>query len=303
MLRKRNELQTMTAVPPAPGNTPCPLEIAVPTPHPKQTAFFDACSDADERALQVELEHGQRDPIHVIPPGNKAGLPAYTILDGHRRVEALNRMGRPTVLAIIRYDLRDADAAAVEHAFINFNLVRRQLHALDKANAALRLFVLEKKLPRGLRGSGYESEARNRVGTLVGVSGRHLQRLFNILMAPREVQRAVRDGHLKIILGEKVAGLPAAAQVEIAAKLSGLADRSQANDVVAAYFTASGDKPATDCFRCYARFVRVMRTATQNLDCRVEEVRPHWVQSNKPALVKGAKLIQALLKIADRTDA
>lgn len=66
------------------------IAIAKLAPHPLQAAFYDPCTTAEDAALKKDLAaNGQRDPIVVMPPGNAASLPGFTILDGHRRVELL----------------------------------------------------------------------------------------------------------------------------------------------------------------------------------------------------------------------
>ena len=74
-------------------------------------------------AIQRE---GQTDPVDLF------GSKPYRIIDGFRRVQAIKELGWPTVKAIIHLDI--SEAAAHEHAF-TMNVVRRNLSAVDRANA------------------------------------------------------------------------------------------------------------------------------------------------------------------------
>ncbi|MGA2443406.1 MAG: hypothetical protein ABSH08_20835 [Tepidisphaeraceae bacterium] len=59
--------------------------------HPLQSTFNPPGSPEENRRLQQDIgANGQRDPIRVLPPNNRAVLPAFTILDGHRRAAALD---------------------------------------------------------------------------------------------------------------------------------------------------------------------------------------------------------------------
>ena len=62
--------------------------------------------------------------------GDAAGLPAYTILDGHWRVQALWELGRTEVLVIVRHDLVGLDANALEAEFLRCKLNRRRARDL-----------------------------------------------------------------------------------------------------------------------------------------------------------------------------
>jgi hypothetical protein len=101
-----------------------------------------------------------KDPIHVLPRKNKAGLGAVTILDGCRRVGAMRADGETEIDVIIRHDLAEADDVEVEKEFFTYNLNRRQLHQLDKARIALAMYKLQRRWPRGSLSLYDEKEAR-----------------------------------------------------------------------------------------------------------------------------------------------
>ena len=154
-------------------------------PHSLQATFYsETTKDEDDRLVEDLRDNGQRDAIVVAPRKDDHGHWIFIILDGHRRVSAAGVLGWNDLDALIRWDLAEADEATIEAEFLRHNLNRRHIHKLDQARIVMRLFEIEKKRPRNsLRLSPDEPEARDRVGRLLGMSGRHLQRMFRILLA------------------------------------------------------------------------------------------------------------------------
>lgn len=229
------------------------LKIKNLTPHPLQEQFYGhTTTPAEDAAFREELKrNGQRDAVHVMPGENKAGLPGGTVLDGWRRVQALLALGQDDVDAVIRHDLADASASDVKLTFLGFNLGRRQLHPLDKARVVLGMFEIEKRRPRGRLRPSELSEARDRVGQAISMSGRNLQRYVRLLLTPVEVQRAVRDGVLPLVLGEQVEGLSDRTQRQIAERISG---GETPKSVVLGYLNSGGYRSSA-----YATLVRLLR--------------------------------------------
>ena len=153
-------------------------------------------------------------------PENRAGYRPNTILHGHRRVKACLLNGETEVTVRVRYDLADADWTTIEKEFLLDNLNRQQLDPWAKARVARRLFQLELGRKRSKRNTDEETDARDRVGKLVGMSGRHLQRLWNILDAPVAVQDALRAKKLRVVDAAKVADLESGKQMKIARELA-----------------------------------------------------------------------------------
>src|SRR5206468_3804207 len=77
-----------------------------------------------------------------------------------------------------------------------------------------------------------EGDLRDRIGKLVGRSGRHVQRLLNLLELPMPIQRAVSAKRLSIVLGDRVAGLDVELQKQIAGEIASGTDPAE---VVASY--------------------------------------------------------------------
>ena len=59
-------------------------------------------------ADDIRVNGGLRDMIHILPH-NKAGFAPGTILDGHRRKEALLRNGETKTTVVVRHDLSESE--------------------------------------------------------------------------------------------------------------------------------------------------------------------------------------------------
>ncbi|MDB5320477.1 MAG: hypothetical protein JWN40_2108 [Phycisphaerales bacterium] len=217
------------------------MKLAKLVPNALQDKYNDRTRSAGSIAALREdlLENGQRDPIHVMPPGNAAGLPEWTILDGHGRTDLLLAAGIEVADVIVRWDLLHADAARVERTFIQFNFNRRHDHPLDLAAKAVRLCEIKLGKPAGaLRTGSAFTAMRDEVAAMTGWTGRHLLRMCRILLTPTEVQRLVRDGSLPMVDAEKVEALDRDKQVELAQRLGTLTDAREGKQVVREYLTA-----------------------------------------------------------------
>jgi ParB-like nuclease domain len=201
-------------VDPTASETPAPPHVSAEPPrewrieswllselkqHPQQAALFHDLEGDEFDALIASIEQeGLREPVQVTPDG--------TIIDGHQRVRVAVQLGWNEIRVRIRGDL-DGNPDAIARAHIEANLVRRQLGPLDKARLARRLMELE----RGRRSASFstqeQEELRDRVGGRIGYSGRHAQRLINILSAPMAVQQAFSRGQLPLVEADKASRL------------------------------------------------------------------------------------------------
>ena len=170
---------------------------------------------------------------------------------------------------------------------MQYNSNRRHLHLIDEARIALRLFEIEKKRPRGELKPGDEHEARNRVGKAIGMSGRNLGRYFRLGLTPVEVQNAVRNGKLALVIGEKVSWLPKEQQAEIAERIRG---GEKAKDVVAEYISKRNGRhrKAGDAFSC---FLKNLAAVLNDLDDRPTEIYRPTIKQNTPLLKRGQRLL------------
>lgn len=144
--------------------------------NPLQTrAPFDPEHDEADQALMASLSAGgQRLPVLLAVSGS-----GYTVLDGHRRVQALRQLGHTTVLAVIvQPDSRDCDLITLTAN------VRKNLSPLEQARAVGRL--------RERHGYTHDQIAR-----LVGLSTRYLTELRALLEIDPALQAAVESGALK----------------------------------------------------------------------------------------------------------
>lgn len=73
--------------------------------HPKQALNFDDVPDKELAALAADMKRrGQRDPVEILPDG--------TVIAGHQRVRAAERLGWKEIDVIVRTDLAGAGNAA-----------------------------------------------------------------------------------------------------------------------------------------------------------------------------------------------
>jgi hypothetical protein len=196
------------------------LRLSELVPHPLQGLYNGSLTEYKLAALAANIRKRKlQHPPEVMPPGNRAGLPAYTILDGHARKDALELNGETEVTALVRFDLVDADPDAVELEFLQFNQDRRHHDLLAEARVALRAFEIEKGRGRGQLRGREEEDARDRVGKVLNMSGRNLQRYWRVLKTPVEVQDAFRAKQLSLVEAGKVADLRPKVQAEVAARI------------------------------------------------------------------------------------
>jgi len=205
--------------------------------NPHQADLFDEMPDGqlDELAADIKV-NGQRDPIEIIPDG--------TIIDGHQRRRAAEKLGWEEVDVIVREDLADAGDAAVEEHMISVNLNRRQMDIL----AVARLYRRLKEIERGWGHNGFSHagrvDLRDRLAQrLGGKSGRTLDRYVKLLDTPREVQQAFSRQQLTMQQALKVLRLGREDQAAIAKAIR--AGRP-AKNVIDSYFSeASSERTAT----------------------------------------------------------
>ena len=163
--------------------------------HPLQTVHFQNLDPAQLQLLAEDIRaNGLQHEPEILPNG--------TTICGHQRIAAVTMLGWKEVPCWIRHDLAEQGEQAVEARLIRDNLRRRQLDSLAIARGARRLFEMEHKAWRGDRAK--VEDLRDQIGTLVGMSGRNLQRLLHVLDAPLPVQRAFQAHKLSLLDAEWV---------------------------------------------------------------------------------------------------
>lgn len=239
--------------------------------HPHQPAYAGTTTEQEDEDLKFSISEDKlRDPIEIIPE-NQASLPANTIFDGHRRKIALLALGEKTVAVLVRYDLANADRPTIDRLFLDANSVRRQLDSIAKAYIAAKQMEIEHNRPLGelLEGGWEADELRDRVGKLLGLSGRHLSRLLNVIRTPIEVQAAVRQKKLSIVLAEKVAALSQSQQGEIAERIRAGEDAKVVVESVVGTVTAKPKNVET----AYVRYLRALEKSVEHLRDGLHEIK------------------------------
>jgi hypothetical protein len=270
--------------------------------HPMQGRFFSSCSAVDDEALAADIRlKGQRDPVVVMPPGNAAKLPAYTILDGHRRTQVMLKSAMTAVDVLVRHDLANADAMTVEAEFLNYNLQRRQLHIIDVARIHWRRYEIEKRKEPGQLGIFQLAALKKHIGDVMGVSTKTLDRYFSLLTTPDPVVNAVKNELLKLVTGVKIAALPKREQEEFGNRIDGLTDKAEIDRIAGEYLRGpvhSDGRKATDAFK---RLVKHLETDLGDLAAHGGALRPGFIVKHRGALHSAVGKLQQLL--AGATDA
>jgi ParB-like chromosome segregation protein Spo0J len=267
-------------------------EVASLLPFPKQETYFPGLSDYDLRQLAREIDRdGLQQKIEILPR-NKAGYPPNTILRGHQRLRALKLLGRETTDVLVRYDLVDATVDEIERVFLGENVNRQQLDPLSKARAALRMIEIEKGQILSDASQYERCKIRERIGKVIGMCGRNLDRYFGVLETPVPVQDAFRAGKLTLIEADKVSRLSPEVQEEIAAAIkSGLDPR----EVVAKHLPKKSPRHKRQHDALVA-FCKNLEIAHADLADRVDSVSEHMIRKLLLTLEKGRQLIRRLLK-------
>ena len=238
---------------------------------PLQAALSGTTSKQDDEDLHASVERdGLQRPIEVLPK-NRAGLPVDSIFDGHRRKLALVALGKRQTIVCVRYDLATADRATIDRMFLEANSVRRQLDPLAKAFIAAKQMEIEHSRPLGdlLEGGWEADELRDRIGKMLGISGRHLSRLLRVIRTPIEVQAAVRCKQLSIVSAEKVAGLPKSVQDEIAGRIrTGNNPKTIVESVVG---TAAGEPRCVET--SFRRYLKALSKSVEHLGDGLQEIK------------------------------
>lgn len=176
--------------------------------HPLQNQVYFPCSSADDRNLEKDIAaFGIQVPIDVMPAKNKAGLPAHTMTDGHRRREIAMKLHLAVVPVRVRDDLADMTRAEIFAWFLRQGMDRRNLDPVEKVSLAFKHYcVISGKRLEDL--DYRDPAAKQYVAEYLGQNVRNISRHARLLSAPSDIQAAVKRGDLPLTVGERVADLP-----------------------------------------------------------------------------------------------
>jgi ParB/RepB/Spo0J family partition protein len=141
------------------------------------TRFQHRLFASSEDLIESIRVHGQRTPVHLA--GER---PPYTVVDGFRRIEALRRLGRDTVLAVVERGATEEELFAFSFAE---NVRRRSYTAEDKAHAiwqAVQRWRLDK----------------HAVAELLGLSVRQVDRYLALLSFDETLRGAIAAGRISM---------------------------------------------------------------------------------------------------------
>lgn len=274
------------------------LKLAELVPHPDQQRYFRGYGDFEYAQLKADIAvNGVRMPPEVLPPANAAGLPDWTLIKGHTRCKIWGELGHASIKVLVRYDLQNVERALIDEEFLKDNIARRQQDKLGQARAAVGLYLIERaKKGRTVSGDPLRvGEVRDRVGQIVGMSGRNLQRYLNVLAAPPEVQDAFAARRVRLVDAARVVTLSMREQETLADRLQAGGDPK----AVLAEFFPKGDGRHVRVGDAVAAFCRAIEKSHADLDGRVDPISAKLVRKFEPSLRKGRKLVQSLLAKLD----
>lgn len=257
-------------------------------PHPLQGQYFEDLSDDALAAVAADIKaNGLKEKIEILPDG--------TILSGHQRRRALMSLGRTETKVKVRHDLA-GDAAAAEDYFLKANMLRRHLDPLSQARVALRRFAIEKGREAAKMIGPDEQTARDRVGKTLGMSGRNLQRYWNVLKAPHEVQEAFRAGELTLNEATRVGLLTAATQAHIAQRIC---NGEPAKAVVAGLLNRKPGNAGVDLRRRWRQFIAAMNVGTNELAGNVDEIAERLTEADLVTVRTCRRFLGQIIKSAE----
>ena len=259
-------------------------------PYPDQGRFFDEFPEHELETLAEDIrQNGLKHPIEVLP-ANKAGLSPNTILCGHQRLRALQFLGYAEYPVMVRHDLAKASREELDGIFLGDNFHRRQLDPLAKARVAVRLLEIEKGRDRATLRPQDDPEARDRVGKLLGMSGRNLERYLRVLDTPTEVQDAFRRKELSLVDAAKVARLEKRDRNEIVRRLRSLEPVKQ---VVAPFLTPAVSK--TKPLPAFEQFFGALKAGSRALEGREDRICVQELAMGLAVLERAHELLDRLI--------
>jgi len=142
---------------------------------------IDINTEALHELISSIEENGLLQPI-IITELEENGF--YTIIAGHRRFEAFKILGKSTIPALIKKNIKNKDLAILS---LTENLMRENLHPIENAIAIKN--ILDNKIV----------ESQNKLAQYVGLSKGYVSKLLNILKLPSSIIKIIKDENYKDI--------------------------------------------------------------------------------------------------------
>jgi ParB/RepB/Spo0J family partition protein len=255
-------------------------------PHRLQETHYGKHLDQPVDDLAADLKrNGQRVPLEILPDG--------AVICGRRRLEAARKLGWDSLEVIVRHELAEQGEKAIEYRLLEDDLTRRQLHPLDQAGHLLRLKQLTTR--KGQLSGAEKESLRDQLGKRLGMSGRNLDRYFQILRAPFAVQQAFRRGRISLVLAARVAMFPIKIQQDIAQQIEAGEDPRKVID--------AGERttltPKGEAARAYDFVLRAIKSALPVLDGKASklDLLGHMSPHRQSILSRGMGLLKQLLEL------
>lgn len=257
--------------------------------NPKQAEFFGSIGEALLQDLKANMTRfGQRTPIEIAADG--------TIIDGHQRVEAARQLGWTEIDVMVV----DGTPAELEERFITANATRRQLSPLQRARCAKALMEIEKGKPkRRYDEEKQRGQLRDRIGALLHISGREVDRLLSVLKTPQSVQNAYEAGKISIDLAGKVAKLSEQQREQLDEQIRSDGNLDNARQIIE-QFMGSAKADPDQITGAYQRYLDVVDRRARELAPQIESIDmdPVRVAGTIEILTRANALNAELLKRA-----
>lgn len=146
--------------------------------NPYQPRIEINANSLNELVTSIE-QNGLLQPIVVTKKGDK-----YTIIAGHRRVEAYKILGKKVIKASVLKNIQDKELAVLS---LTENMVRENLHPIE--NALSIKYILEQGIV----------ESQNKLAEYLGLSKGHISKMLAMLKLPISLIRKVKETNYRDI--------------------------------------------------------------------------------------------------------
>ena len=255
---------------------------------PNQAALDQICTSI--------LDEGMRDPIHVLPSGNAAGLPDNTMLDGHSRRDAAIALGLDEVPVLVRHDLLDASMKEVTLAFLDYNSVRRQLDPIDLATVLVKRHNASSRYDLRANDIRGINRVASQLAGLIVKSSKTAGRYVRVAMLPVVIQNAVQSDRLRLTNATKIFSLNENRWEEVAEAVeAALETDADVNAVVASFVTKPIKKPKANPAKDITDLCKLLEAFDEKHGERIQGMTsPGWA-AHLDRLVSGKAVLDRLV--------